>query len=175
MYCILLWLPWKVIYTIKKISICWHWCTTSPIHQSYIAGYGDCSPDTVACTMDSLILRCNIIRCRNHLEHRAVVTTCSHIFCTVCAEGHGLLPGISTNASLHRASSSHTHFNQRVCPACRTGLVAPDDAVLTTLNPSEDYKTSLLSGLNPGLIMEIAGRGLAFWNYQATQEVYVFR
>lgn len=122
--------------------------------------------------MDSLILRCNIIRCRTHLEHRAVVTTCSHIFCTACAETHGLLPGINTSAPFHHASSSHTHLNQRSCPACKTGLVAPDGAVLTMLNPSDDYKTSLLSGLNPGLIMEIAGRGLAFWNYQATQEVY---
>lgn len=50
--------------------------------------------------------------------------------------------------------------------------MAPDDAVFTTLNPTDDYKTSLLSGLNPGLIMEIAGRGLAFWGYQAMQEVY---
>ena len=128
--------------------------------------------------MDGLILRCNIIRCRTHLEHRAVVTTCSHIFCPSCAESHGLLPpnliNHQSNGSIQRGSTSHTHLlNTRTCPACRSSLVAPDDAVLTMLNPSDDYKTSLLSGLNPGLIMEIAGRGLAFWGYQAMQEVYV--
>jgi E3 ubiquitin-protein ligase CCNP1IP1 len=39
------------------------------------------------------------------------------------------------------------------------------------LNPSEDYKTSILSGLSPTIVMEIAGRGLAFWNYQMAQEM----
>lgn len=48
-----------------------------------------------------------------------------------------------------------------------------DDAVLAVLNPAEDYKTSVLSGLSPAAIMECAARGLAFWSYQATQEVYV--
>ncbi|KAF8438708.1 hypothetical protein BGX38DRAFT_1320087 [Terfezia claveryi] len=121
--------------------------------------------------MDSLILRCNIIRCRTHLQQRAVVTTCSHIFCPTCAESHGLIiNNQSSNAS--GPSTSHIHIlGQRSCPACRSALMAPDDAVLTVLNPSEEYKTSLLSGLAPGVIMEVAGRGLAFWGYQAMQEV----
>jgi E3 ubiquitin-protein ligase CCNP1IP1 len=34
------------------------------------------------------------------------------------------------------------------------------------LNPSEDYKASVLSGLDPELINEIAGRALSFWVYQ---------
>ncbi|KAK5107876.1 hypothetical protein LTR62_000586 [Meristemomyces frigidus] len=46
-----------------------------------------------------------------------------------------------------------------------------DDAVLAKLQPSEDYKTSVLSGLSPALIMECAGRALAFYSYQAAQEV----
>lgn len=45
--------------------------------------------------------------------------------------------------------------------------------MLSNINPSEDYKTSILSGLSPTVIMECAGRGLAFYSYQATQEVYV--
>ena len=52
-------------------------------------------------------------------------------------------------------------------------LPNPDDVVSTQLNPTEDYKTSVLSGLNPSIIMECAGRGLAFWTYQSTQEMYV--
>lgn len=61
----------------------------------------------------------------------------------------------------------------RVCPACRNLLSQPDDAVSTSLHPTEDYKTSVLSGLSPSTIMECAGRGLAFWSYQSTQEMYV--
>lgn len=61
----------------------------------------------------------------------------------------------------------------RICPACQTILSQPDDAVSTSLHPTEDYKTSVLSGLSPSTIMECAGRGLAFWSYQSTQEMYV--
>lgn len=39
------------------------------------------------------------------------------------------------------------------------------------LNPSEDYKTSVLSGLSPTIIMECASRGLAFHSYQTAQEI----
>jgi E3 ubiquitin-protein ligase CCNP1IP1 len=47
-----------------------------------------------------------------------------------------------------------------------------DDVVSTVLNPTEDYKTSVLSGLDPTTIMECAGRALSFWAYQTTQEMY---
>ncbi|KAI9736390.1 MAG: hypothetical protein M1818_006123 [Claussenomyces sp. TS43310] len=47
----------------------------------------------------------------------------------------------------------------------------PDDAVITNLNPTEDYKTSVLSGLSPNIIMECTGRALSFWAYQTTQEI----
>lgn len=43
----------------------------------------------------------------------------------------------------------------------------------TQLNPTEDYKTSVLSGFSPSIIIECAGRGLAFWSYQSTQEMYL--
>lgn len=46
--------------------------------------------------------------------------------------------------------------------------------MFAALNPTDDYKTSVLSGLSPSVIMEIAGRGMAFWTYQVTQEVFVF-
>ncbi|CAG8570549.1 4308_t:CDS:2 [Funneliformis caledonium] len=57
-----------------------------------------------------------------------------------------------------------------VCPACETSLTENDDIVFTDLNPSEDYKSSVLSGLRPDLIIEICSRALSFWTYQTTQE-----
>ncbi|CAG8556318.1 13743_t:CDS:2 [Ambispora leptoticha] len=57
-----------------------------------------------------------------------------------------------------------------VCPACDTSLTENDDIVFADLNPSEDYKSSVLSGLRPDFIMEICTRALSFWTYQTTQE-----
>ena len=57
-------------------------------------------------------------------------------------------------------------------PACHSQLTNPDDAVIANLNPSEDYKTSVLSGLRPNIVMECAGRALSFWAYQTTQDIY---
>lgn len=101
-------------------------------------------------------LRCNSLKCRAQLGDRAVVTTCSHIFCIPCSESLGL---------------ASADGGRRVCPACETQLANPDDAVVTQLNPTEDYKTSVLSGLSPSIIMECAGRGLSFYSYQTTQEM----
>ncbi|KAF2461197.1 hypothetical protein BDY21DRAFT_279650 [Lineolata rhizophorae] len=100
--------------------------------------------------------RCNFLKCRAVLDDCAIVTTCSHIFCLQCAENQGL-----ANATLDR----------RICPACDTRLNNPDDVVKSVLNPSEDYKTSILSGLSPTVIMECAGRALQFYTYQTTQEI----
>ncbi|KAF4306759.1 Zinc finger RING-type protein [Botryosphaeria dothidea] len=101
-------------------------------------------------------LRCNSLKCRAQLNDRAVVTTCSHIFCINCTNHLGL---------------SNADSNIRVCPACDTPLTNPDDAAETRLDPTEDYKTSVLSGLSPTIIMECAGRALAFYSYQTTQEI----
>lgn len=79
----------------------------------------------------------------------------SHIFCTECAARLGL-----TNTS-----------GRHSCPACNSPLTNPDDAVVTNLNPSEDYKTSVLSGLSPNIIIECTSRALSFWAYQTIQEV----
>lgn len=81
----------------------------------------------------------------------------SHIFCPDCAAKLGL------------AGRGQDH--RPLCPACSSPLAHADDAVVTMLNPSEDYKTSVLSGLSPHTIVEIASRGLSFWAYQTTQEV----
>ncbi|KAL5455016.1 hypothetical protein PMIN07_007277 [Paraphaeosphaeria minitans] len=80
----------------------------------------------------------------------------SHAFCTNCADSTGL---------------SRSSSGIRTCPACHTQLVNPADVVVAILNPAEDYKTSVLSGLSPTIIMECAGRGLNFYSYQVTQEV----
>ncbi|KAJ6443120.1 nucleoside diphosphatase [Purpureocillium lavendulum] len=82
----------------------------------------------------------------------------THVFCIECA--HDL------------SIAKHDAPHGTVCPACNAQLSKPDDAVLANLNPSEDYKTSVLSGLSPNIVMECAGRALSFWAYQTTQEIY---
>ncbi|CAK5276031.1 unnamed protein product [Mycena citricolor] len=83
-------------------------------------------------------LKCNRLTCRRPLSDKAVVTTCSHIFCVECAN------------ELFNAS--------RLCPACETVLSEPDDVVVCSLHPSNDYKTSVLSGLGPPVVLEICSR-----------------
>ncbi|CAO3568558.1 unnamed protein product [Mortierella alpina] len=46
----------------------------------------------------------------------------------------------------------------------------PDDIVFVELNPSQEYRSSILSGLSPEVIMEICTRAISFWTYQTTQE-----
>lgn len=101
-------------------------------------------------------LRCNSLKCRTQLDDRAVVTTCSHVFCLTCSDSLGL---------------SNPNGSTRVCPACETHLSNPDDAVVAQLNPTEDYKTSVLSGLSPTIILECAARAISFYTYQTTQEM----
>jgi len=55
-------------------------------------------------------------------------------------------------------------------PACETTLSEPDDVVVCSLHPSNDYKTSVLSGLSPSNILEICSRAISFWQYQIHQE-----
>ncbi|EAL22640.1 hypothetical protein CNBB2720 [Cryptococcus deneoformans B-3501A] len=97
-------------------------------------------------------LRCNHLKCRSFLsmEGQAVVTTCSHIFCISCA------------TTLFASSLA--------CPACNQSLQGPDDIVMTTLNPTNEYKASILAGLPPSTILEITARAISFWTYQLSQE-----
>lgn len=83
----------------------------------------------------------------------------SHVFCIDCS---------------NRCQFSGQREGQRpICPACDMQLTNPDDVVVANLNPTEDYKTSVLSGLNPNVIMECAGKALNFWAYQTMQEMSV--
>lgn len=109
--------------------------------------------------MTTLWLRLAGIAWILHLVLQLLLIIFSHVFCIDCA---------------NRLQLSNPPPGQRpVCPACDVHLTNPDDAVITNLNPTEDYKTSVLSGLSPNVIMECAGRALNFWAYQITQEVYV--
>ncbi|KAF8138249.1 hypothetical protein EV363DRAFT_1251744 [Boletus edulis] len=88
-------------------------------------------------------LKCNRLNCRKALIDKAVVVL-------ECA---------------------NELFNvSRLCPACETSLTEPDDVVVCCLHPTNDYKTSVLSGLSPSIIMEICSRALSFWQYQIHQE-----
>ena len=120
-------------------------------------------------------LKCNALKCRKEVNDHAVVTTCwyaeastlsttpltlrSHVFCIDCANRSQL--------------SGHHEVRRQICPACDTQLTNPDDVVIANLKPTEDYKTSVLSGLNPNVIMECTGRALNFWAYQTLQEMSV--
>ncbi|KJA24562.1 hypothetical protein HYPSUDRAFT_161841 [Hypholoma sublateritium FD-334 SS-4] len=95
-------------------------------------------------------LKCNRLTCHRSLLDKAVVTTCSHIFCIDCAN------------ELFNAA--------RLCPACETNLTEPDDVVVCSLQPTNDYKTSVLSGLAPSIILEVCSRAISFWQYQIHQE-----
>ena len=80
----------------------------------------------------------------------------SHIFCLQCADTLGLARAVN---------------GRRICPACDQELVNPDDCAVAQLQPSDDYKGSILCGLTPSDIMDCASRALAFFTYQATQEM----
>lgn len=87
-------------------------------------------------------LRCNRLTCRKTLIDRAVVTTCSHIFCVDCAN------------ELFNAS--------RLCPACETSLTEPDDVVVCSLHPTNDYKTVNICAKflwNPGSVSVVCPFG----------------
>lgn len=104
-------------------------------------------------------LRCNNHKpeyCRKQLQHQAVITSCSHTFCLDCIRAIGLQTQIR---------------DRRKCPACGTALPGDNDAVITELRPSEEYKNTALSGLDPRTILDCASRAISFWNYQMSTEI----
>ncbi|OAD78470.1 hypothetical protein PHYBLDRAFT_103576, partial [Phycomyces blakesleeanus NRRL 1555(-)] len=59
-----------------------------------------------------------------------------------------------------------------VCPACDTQLNQRQGfLLLTQLNPSEEYKSSVLAGLRPDIVLDICSRAIAFYQYQTSQEL----
>ncbi|KAI6101567.1 hypothetical protein EDD16DRAFT_1757930 [Pisolithus croceorrhizus] len=97
-------------------------------------------------------LKCNHLNCRKPLIDKAVVVS---------------LPIVECANELFNAS--------RLCPGnnlntCDIVLYAQAEDRYALLHPTDDYKTSVLSGLSPSIIMEICSRALSFWQYQIHQE-----
>ena len=84
-----------------------------------------------------------------------ILTLSRHVFCPPCAEKTGLLAA---------------HHEQRRCPQCKSDLNNANDVLRNLLSPPEDWKASVLAGLDPATIMECAQRALSFWTYQNAQE-----
>ncbi|KAI7900326.1 uncharacterized protein BX663DRAFT_162996 [Cokeromyces recurvatus] len=103
--------------------------------------------------MTEVDIHCNVLKCRKSLtlETQACVTSCSHIFCVDCS-----------NSLFSKALS---------CPACNANLSNNDDINLTQLNPTEEYKSSILAGLKPDIILDISMRAISFYEYQTSQEL----
>ena len=40
------------------------------------------------------------------------------------------------------------------------------------LSPSEDFKSSVLAGLRPEVVLDICNRAISFWTYQVSQQTY---
>ncbi|GAA5846965.1 hypothetical protein JCM3766R1_004031 [Sporobolomyces carnicolor] len=83
-------------------------------------------------------------------QNVAVVTSCSHIFCVDCA-----------NAFLGSPPSCHV---------CHAKLEDSYDLVQAELHPADLWKSLILAGLPPPVIIDIASRALSFWNYQQDHE-----
>ncbi|XP_064395858.1 E3 ubiquitin-protein ligase CCNB1IP1-like [Halichondria panicea] len=97
---------------------------------------------------DELI--CNYKDCRKRLKTFAWVTSCSHVFC--------------------ETDGSREFEKQQVCPACDTTLTGQYDIVKSELKPSEEYKSMILAGQRPEIIMEVCSRAMSFWTYQTHLE-----
>ncbi|KAL2267724.1 hypothetical protein VTJ83DRAFT_5001 [Remersonia thermophila] len=98
-------------------------------------------------------LSCNVLECSTQLVDRAFATICSHAICLRCAGSSGL-----------------TGQGPYACPVCRQPLHATE-FVQQLLHPTEEWKTVALAGLSPTAVMECAGRALAFWSYQMTNQI----
>ncbi|ETW84238.1 hypothetical protein HETIRDRAFT_46786 [Heterobasidion irregulare TC 32-1] len=100
-------------------------------------------------------LKCNRLTCRRALIDKAVVGP-NFEHCPVLVD-----------------CANELFSAARLCPGkhpCETSLTEPDDVVVCSLHPSNDYKTSVLSGLNPATVLEICSRAISFWQYQIYQE-----
>ncbi|KAK7861878.1 hypothetical protein R5R35_002845 [Gryllus longicercus] len=101
--------------------------------------------------MSYLDLFCNYIQCRERLNNKAVITSCSHAFC------------------MHHGNQILS--NELMCPACKTPLNKNKyDLTCADLNPSEDFRSMILAGLRPEIIIDIAHRAISFWSYQIHME-----
>ncbi|XP_015363551.1 PREDICTED: E3 ubiquitin-protein ligase CCNB1IP1-like [Diuraphis noxia] len=100
--------------------------------------------------MTEMNLVCNYKKCRKALNTFAWVTSCSHIFCDY--------------------DGSRAFNREKKCPCCNEVLNRRLDIVQINLNPDESFKSMILCGLRPEVVMDISLRAVSFWNYQMTQE-----
>ncbi|KAL0471855.1 hypothetical protein QR685DRAFT_570584 [Neurospora intermedia] len=98
-------------------------------------------------------LTCNVNKCGAQLTGQALVTACSHAICMDCASRHGF-----------------TSQGPYTCPVCRQPLNESETG-RQLLRPSEEWKSVILCGLSPTVVMECAGRALSFWSYQVTNQI----
>ncbi|KAK3379891.1 hypothetical protein B0T24DRAFT_663978, partial [Lasiosphaeria ovina] len=98
-------------------------------------------------------LTCNVSTCGAQLTDQALVTACSHVLCLECA-------------SKHRFAGQGPY----TCPVCQQPLTA-SEVCKQLLHPSEEWKSVVLSGLSPTIVMECAGKALSFWSYQMTNQI----
>jgi hypothetical protein len=83
----------------------------------------------------------------------------SHIFCLQCALEYRLT---TVRDAPHPGASPP-------CPACQTAF---EEAVMVSLDPAEDHRSTCLVGLQPHFIMEYAKQALQFWNHHMAEELY---
>ncbi|XP_075229902.1 E3 ubiquitin-protein ligase CCNB1IP1-like isoform X2 [Lycorma delicatula] len=105
--------------------------------------------------MSEYNLHCNFKNCGIAITSFAWVTSCSHAFC----EEH-----IDQEPDLGKK-----------CLACDTPLKSKYDIVRADLNPSEEFKSMVLAGLRPEIIMDIVSRGIGFWCHQMFQEKMIHK
>ena len=103
--------------------------------------------------MTDTIYKCNTPSCSKPLLKQAFVTSCSHMYC--CEHGQKILK------------------SRRVCTVCGANLASTKYSIcLIDLNPPEEFKSQLLCGYTPDIIMDIASHGLNFYTSQVyTQNV----
>lgn len=102
----------------------------------------------------TLDIVCNFRKCRKSLSSHAWVTTCSHAFCVE----HG------------QREFKRNAENSLTCPACGSELRDKFDVIQADLKPTETFKSIVLAGLKPDVIMDVAMRAMSFWSYQVEQE-----
>eukprot|EP00741_Cyanophora_paradoxa_P004907 tig00000849_g4761.t1 len=89
-------------------------------------------------------MRCN--RCWNPLARECFSTLCGHTFCIDCGNANFGGPVMACSACNRRLGQSHV--------------------MLVDRNPSEEWKTMILAGLEPEIILEISKAAMACWIYQ---------
>ncbi|KAL1432705.1 hypothetical protein MTO96_012919 [Rhipicephalus appendiculatus] len=57
-----------------------------------------------------------------------------------------------------------------VCPACGAQLPGKFDLVRVDVDPPEHFRTMVLAGYSPEIIMDACSRALAFWSFQMAQQ-----